>query len=148
MNYMDMVAEMLDVKMGEEFKIVDAEGKPRKCIIFKLTENGLKSIAIKPNGDYFGGWSGDPDALSLLLTGKYSIVRKPWKPKKGETYYTISAISDNEIIIYYYEWRDTSACYEHYALSNCFRTEEEAKQHASKYIEWLKNKEPDTSWRD
>ena len=39
---------------------------------------------------------------------------------------------------------------EHYVLGNCFKSEEEAEKHKDKdkYIEWLRSKKPDTSWRD
>lgn len=146
MNYMSKIAEMLGVEIGEEFKVVDADGKLYDCI-FKLTEDGSKSTFIKPNGEY-SSWSNDPYMLSLLLTGKCSIVKKPWKPKNGENFYTISVSIDNEISVYLYVWRDNGTCNELYALGNCFRTKEEADKHKHKYIKWIRNKEPDTSWRE
>ena len=138
MNYMNKVAEMLDVELNEEFYVKNHTGDT-----YKLTEQGLKLHT--PSVDE---WLDTGQDLIFLLNGVYEIVKKPWKPKDEEFYYTIYINLKNEATILCCRWYDSNDCYEHYVLGNCFRSEEEAKKYADKYTEWLRNKEPDNSWRD
>ena len=68
-NYMEKVAEMLGVKLGERFRI-----------------NGEKYYITKE-----GLFDDDDDLCTIifmhLLTGKYTIEKLPWKPKMGKIYF-------------------------------------------------------------
>lgn len=73
-NYMQDVARMLGVELGEEFKL---DGTERK---YKFTENGLYFYA--PDG----WWQCPSVLLPRILRGNVEIVKLPWQPRKGEVY--------------------------------------------------------------
>ena len=74
-NLMYEICKMLGVELGEEFKI---EGDNRT---YWFDLDGLHS------GEYVAE-DEDDAMLHDLLCGEVEIVKLPWKPKKGETYYT------------------------------------------------------------
>lgn len=65
MNYMEQVAQMLEIKIGEEFRIVN------DCCIYKLDDKGLYFLA---NDDK---WKIDYLTLTRILNGKAMIIKKP-----------------------------------------------------------------------
>ena len=74
-NYMQDVAKMLGVELGEEFKIGNFS------TLYKFTERGL---FFKDNE----GWNYTCDyTLDDLLIGDVEIEKLPWQPKKGDEYY-------------------------------------------------------------
>ena len=78
-NLIPQIAEMLGVKLGEEFKI-DISGDD----IFRITESGVwmrKGIDKEE-------WLEKPFEFVMLCNGDAEIIRLPWKPKKGELVYT------------------------------------------------------------
>ena len=74
-NLIPEICKMLGVELGEEFKI---EGDNRT---YWFDLDGLHS------GEYVAE-DEDDAMLHDLLCGEVEIVKLPWKPKKGETYYT------------------------------------------------------------
>ena len=80
-NLIPQIAEMLGVALGEEFK-VKGDDYELSCI---FTDDGLKIT-------YAGGIEisqvSTNSAFVALVMGKDEIVKLPWKPKKGEDYYT------------------------------------------------------------
>lgn len=75
MNFIVDVADMLNVEMGESFKIIDEKSK--SVGIYYFTERGL----------FEKGFGINRHALAMLLEGNYIICKLPWKPMDGETYY-------------------------------------------------------------
>lgn len=75
-NYMQDVARMLGVELGEEFKIKDFEP------VYKLTDYGL---CVKVDSVEWHEMSGD--SFIQLIKGDYEIIKLPWQPKKGDEYY-------------------------------------------------------------
>lgn len=78
-NLIPQIAEMLGLKLGEEFKI-DTSGDD----IFRITESGVwmrKGIDKEE-------WLEKPFEFVMLCNGDAEIIRLPWKPKKGELVYT------------------------------------------------------------
>ena len=73
-NYMQDVARMLGVELGEEFKIDDSN------LIYKFFEDGLCFRCIE-------GWLGADRNLIDLIKGDSKIVKIPWQPKSGDEYY-------------------------------------------------------------
>lgn len=74
-NYMQDVANILGVELGEEFKLDGRETK------YKFTENGLYFYA--PDG-----WCQCSNVmLPKILKGELEIVKLPWQPKRGDEYY-------------------------------------------------------------
>ena len=114
MNYMSEVAKMLGVEIGEYFEINKKDG------VFVLCYDGL-----------FQTQSGIMchELLSGLLSRKYTIKRKPWKPKEGELYYFVSMNEDVR--------SDTSDNVTVdmllYKIGNCYKTKEEAEANYEKW---------------
>lgn len=74
-NYMKDVAKLLGVELYEEFMLTTD-----KETLYRIAENNLELYVN-------GKWVCLPSVFESLLNGKYLIIKKPWKPKKGEMYY-------------------------------------------------------------
>lgn len=75
-NYIQDVAKMLDVELGEEFNVSGC-GQT----LYKLTEDGLSCLVCDK-------WEQQADfAFMSLIKGKYKIIKLPWQPKGGDEYY-------------------------------------------------------------
>lgn len=115
-NLIPEIAHMLGVEIGEEFKIKGREGA-----IYRFDADELKVIY-----SYQKRLTVANMMLSSLLAGKVEIVKLPWKPKKGETYFTFDRIG-NKWSTNSYWWGDFP---DEYALLDkgwVFRTKEEAE---------------------
>lgn len=57
-----------------------------------------------------------------ILTGRYTIVKKPWKPSRGLRYYYVTPIKTLDHTVF-----DSSSYWDvmAYTVGNCFRTKEE-----------------------
>lgn len=121
-NYMAEVAKLLGVELGEEFQICG-----NGVATVKLTEDGLKIVTmLGPLID-----NANEVCLTKLITGKYKIKRKPWKPKYGDYYWAVSA--DPTHSLYYIEWEDSPSDYSNYKLGNCYKLSSEANENISKW---------------
>lgn len=83
-NYMPEIAQMLGVEIEEEFDVIYETGQKSDWGPYKITSDGLV--------DESGNWKLHATALFNLLTGKYTIQKRPWRPKNGEDYYYIRTI--------------------------------------------------------
>ena len=117
-NYMEKVAEMLGVKLGERFKI-----------------NGEKYYITKE-----GLFDDDDDLCTMifmhLITGAYPIEKLPWKPQNGDDYFVGTMGCSASIN----SWRGDYFDYALYYTGNCFRTREEALTHAPEITEKMRKK--------
>lgn len=92
-NLIPEIAKMLGVEIGEEFKV---KGDDETTYIF--TDDGLKLT-------YDGGIGiveiSSDVAFAALVNGKDEIVKLPWKPKKGDVYYTFSfgGLSEEWVVV-------------------------------------------------
>ena len=124
MNHMAEVAKMLGVELGEVFEILEYPSKK-----FMITNCGIGRLES-------GEWSYDVAVNSFvfekLLTGKYNIKRKPWKPKDGDIYWYVDE-HGNALVNGFY---DKNALYHmnYYKLGNCYRTCEEAEANRDKWV--------------
>lgn len=77
----------------------------------------------------------DLDTLALLLIGKCTIKKLPWKPKLGNNYWFINSgghiIKDN--------WSGGIVDLAMYYAGDCFETYGEAEAHAPEIIEKMKS---------
>lgn len=125
MNYMKQIAQMLGVELDEEFYLEDVtdggyyitydNDKP----VFKLSNSGM----LRKDKHTVSSWIDvTHNYLPGLFTGRYTIVKKPWKPQKNEEYYCVNA--DKSIDTFHF---DISSAWDliSYSLGNCFKTEEE-----------------------
>lgn len=125
MNYMRQIADMLGIKVGEEFKIRDKYGSTidKRYFIdrkgFWEVGGGLNYSASKP--------------LLKLLTGKWDLVKLPWKPKEGDRAYFVmsSGMVDS---LFYSENGVLSLLAQHAGL--LYRTEEEAERNKDKAMKF------------
>lgn len=115
-NLIPQIAQMLGVEIGEDFKI---KGYTEQT--YRFDDDGLKVIYSYLMKKTFANVM-----LGSLLAGKVEIVKLPWKPKKGETYFTFDRIG-NKWSTNSYWWGDFP---DEYALLDkgwVFRTKEEAE---------------------
>lgn len=115
MNVMSEVAGLLGLLIDEEF-MVDEK-------IYMIDEDGLW---IKENNQ----WRTSND-LENLLTGRKEFVKLPWKPKKGDGYYTFEVFRGKWVVRSL--WWTGAPC--NYALLDkgwVFRTKEEAEDALTK----------------
>lgn len=116
-NLIPEIAKMLGVELGEEFKIKGYDG-----LTYKLTDNGLELATVDGQKTK---WF-DHGALNSLLKGKMEIVKLPWKPKKGDTFYTFASIP-NKWVVRIAWWDQTPNHYALLAKGWVYRTQEEAE---------------------
>lgn len=115
-NLIPEIARMLGVELGEEFKIKDYEWT------LTITDKGL--MAADDSSET--GWTPANALFVVLLNGDAEIVKIPWKPKEGDTFYTFASIP-NKWVVRIAWWDQTP---NHYALLDkgwVFHTEKEAQ---------------------
>lgn len=116
-NLIPGIAKMLGVELGEEFKIKGFDG-----LTYKLTDNGLELTTVDGQKTK---WF-DNGALNSLLKGKMEIVKLPWKPKKGETYYTFELLG-GKWIVHLLWWAGSPNGYALLEKGWVYRTQKEAE---------------------
>ena len=78
-NLIPEICKMLGVELFEEFKVVYKVGFE---IICNFTKEGVFVHEEGCSGKH------DKELLTDIICGKAEIVKLPWKPKKGDGYYT------------------------------------------------------------
>lgn len=81
-NLIPEICKMLGVELGEEFKVVYKVGFE---IICNFTKEGVF---------VHEGYKYRKELLADIICGKAEIVKLPWKPKKGEYYFTFVIMGD------------------------------------------------------
>ena len=125
-NLIPEICKMLGVELGEEFKIKGCEEwfykfDNDRVLMFK--HNDDVKMPVAPVSVYV--------AFLALLRGECEIIKIPWKPKKGETYFTFDRIG-NKWSTNSYWWGEFP---DEYALLDkgwVFRTKEEAEDALTK----------------
>lgn len=118
MNNMKKIAELLGVELGEEFKVrLTQTPEIINSEIFVLREHGLETDDCIQRSDI----------LANLLTGTYEIVKLPWKPKGGDSYWYYSEFYILEKSV----WDGALFDLALYKLGKIYRTREEAEAHAA-----------------
>lgn len=115
MNVMSEVAKLLGLLIDEEF-MVDEK-------IYMIDEDGLW---IKENNQ----WRTSND-LENLLTGRKEFVKLPWKPKKGDGYYTFEIFRGKWVVRSLW-WTGAPCSYALLDKGWVFRTKEEAEDALTK----------------
>ena len=85
-NLIPEIAHMLGVELGEEFKVEGVADKTYKFIIDELIVCGEK------NANH--GYVSANMMLVSLAKGNANLIKLPWKPKKGDAYYTFVLMGD------------------------------------------------------
>ena len=127
-NIMPEVAALLDVEIGEEFIIQNADRK--ETVV--LAADGLH--VIQPN-DVLGPDHGK--LLSKVLQGLYEVKKIPWEPKKDDCYYIPSVSSQ---CVQKCFWEEYTLDFAMKALGMVYRTREEAQERFAEDYERLTGK--------
>ena len=133
MNKWKQFAEILELNLEQEFLLTDVDGNTKGELIYKFTEDGLlyKSPTLVK-------WSKSSSGTILrLLNGDYKVVTKPWKPKKGGTYWFFSYSLKQEMSS---KWGDGTYDLMLWNAGNCFRTKEEAETKGKEIMEQIQKK--------
>lgn len=113
MNLMPEILEKLGLEIDERF---DVESDGVKVLENVYFDSGYFLVDI---------FSEDHSAwLSNILSGTVKIVKKPWNPKGGETYFCVY-IDGQVVRNTFMKWRTDDCAF--IAMGNCFRTKEEAE---------------------
>ena len=112
-NYMQDVARMLGVELGEKFNVSSC-GQT----LYKLTEDGLSCLVCDK-------WVEQADfAFMALIKGKYKIIKLPWEPKYGDKYYCPES---NFTRVSWYKWANDSVDFALKEAGMIFKTKAECE---------------------
>lgn len=114
-NYMPEVAKMLGVEIGEEFNLLNEDGEIVLYSPYKFTGDSI----IDYEGSTLRGWR-----LWNLLTGDYTLQKRPWRPKDDNEYWFVELDGD---VQYSYFYKDNESDLASLNMGNCFPTEEAAE---------------------
>ena len=118
-NLIPEICKMLGVELGEEFEI-----KGYKGLVYKFADDELIVNSTDDRG--ISGLTANMTLVNLLK-GEREIVKLPWKPKKGDAYYTFVRTGiDCTCTLISYKW---DGCVIDIALLKAgwvFRTRQEA----------------------
>lgn len=143
-NYMERIAQMLEVELEEEFEVKVVSGiseygitkvKEIENSYFKITTEGLYRRNKKEHIYYDSSpW------LKGIFLGKVIIKRPPWKPKMSERYWTFR-LEDNEVEVFEDTWYGDDIDIIEYRLGFCYKTEEGARANLPKAEKFFKSDE-------
>lgn len=128
MNYMEHVAHMLGVEVGEEFKVKDEDGSISKHK-FKFTN---ESFVIMDDSFNSGSILFLNCLLNSLLIGKSEVIKIPFNPKRGEKYWAFNSLAICKC------WMGSTDDLINWESGNCFRTKEEAETMGKATIEAIR----------
>ena len=69
-------------------------------------------------------WAHDKEVIDDLLTGKATLIKKPWEPIFNEEYFYF----DTDYTIFSHSWEGDLFDLANWQIGNCFKSEEEAKE--------------------
>lgn len=128
MNYYKKIAEMIGVELGEEFNLKENKTKNIVRPRYKITQE--EGLMYSVNRNEF--------ARSLLLlsiiNGSYSVVKLPWKPKKGDIYWYYSVSSNQAIST---KWIDGFDDLLLWKVGNYFKTKGKAETKGKEIMEQI-----------
>nr|DAL30359.1 MAG TPA_asm: hypothetical protein [Caudoviricetes sp.] len=119
-NLIPQIAEMLGLQLGEAFKI-----KGDNELTYRFTNDGLE--LTHDSGIELAKISASV-ALVDLVNGKGEIIKLPWKPKEGESYWTFILYDcDIRLGIEPRKWTDDMFDFAFLKAGWIYRTYEEAE---------------------
>lgn len=138
MNYIPKIAEVMGLKIGEQFKV--KVGGEETAATFWFVEDGLK-YAVTKGVEGFTGYASKQTLVSIL-DGEYEVVKLPWVPKIGENYWCVKPSSDPD----YPQTALVTMNYSIFTLfnlifGNYFQTQDEAEERKKYFVENLKSYE-------
>ena len=122
-NYMPEIAKMLGVVIGEEFNLLNEDGEIVLYSPYKFTGDSI----IDYEGSTLRGWR-----LWNLLTGDYTLQKRPWRPKDDDEYWFVELDGD---VQYSYFYKDNESDLASLNMGNCFQSKEAAKAAVPEMLE-------------
>lgn len=122
-NYMPEVTKMLGLEIGEEFDILYKDGTATEIGPFKFTNETI----LDCDGDELQCWR-----LCCLLTGDYTIQKRPWRPKEEGLYWLVLPNGSVGLGVFYKDNANDLALLN---MGNCFPSEEAAKAAVPEMLE-------------
>lgn len=124
-NLIPKIAELLDLKLGEEFIIGEDKFSNR---FFHFTEYGVSARDISGKNIVLG--REDAAILKKLILGSCELIKIPWRPLVGDAYWTFTIFENDTLNVScnYWDFMNSSIC--DFALLKAgwvFRTKEEAQ---------------------
>lgn len=113
-NYMLEVAKMLGVEIGEEFDILVNEAEMLVHGPYKIIDNAIV--------DYVGCKT--KNLLYGLLTGEYTLQKRPWRPTEGEPHWFVLPNGSVGLGVFY---KNNARSLSLLNMGNCFPTKEAAE---------------------
>lgn len=135
-NLIPKIAELLGVEIGEEFLLRNAKTGficSKEIFTFMVEDsceefNGKVRFKKKSdNGYQYHSSVYSTEIFKQLCEGKYEVVKLPWKPKKGEEYYSFDFTCKNYWIVDSYVWLNSPRDYALLGKGWVYRTEAEAE---------------------
>ena len=121
-NYMPEVAKMLGVEIDEEFDVLNNEGEKLAYGPYKITDNAIADC----EGDE------SSSLLYSLLTGEYTLQKRPWRPKYDDEYWIVFT---NGNVGWQYFRKGHTGHLANLNMGNCFPTEEAAEAAVPEMLE-------------
>lgn len=119
-NLIPEIAKMLGVELGKDFNV-----KGDDELTYRFTNDGLK--LTHDSGIELAKISANLAFVALVM-GKDEIVKLPWKPKKGEKYWTFNIFFDSgKWFTASFVWGDEVFDNAVFKAGWVYRTKEEAK---------------------
>ena len=129
MNYYKQIAEMLGVKLEEEFKLKPSCLEKPWNSLYRFSTDGLE------NKYSDCAWvKCEKGAIDQILIGQTEVIKIPWKPKYGDAYWKWAT---NVELAQFKHWNDNSTDFACWKLGNCFKTSEEAETKGKEIMEQL-----------
>lgn len=130
MNYYKKIAEMLGVELEEEFKLKPSCLEKPWNSLYRFSTDGLENKYSDLS------WvKCEKGAIDNILIGLTEVIKIPWKPKKGDSYWHYSEVW-GEVVSF--EWEDCLYDFLLWKAGNCFKTKEEGDAKAKEIIEKLR----------
>ena len=137
MNYIPKIAEVMGLKIGEQFKV--KVGGEETAATFWFVEDGLK-YAVTKGVQGFTGYASKQTLVSIL-DGEYEVVKLPWVPRIGQDYWCVIPSSDPD-------YPRTALVTMNKSLfsmmnlyfGNFYETQEEAEADKNRFIKELKDR--------
>ena len=134
-NYMAEVAGLFGVELGEVFKVTDDDsGKYHNY--YKFTEK--KGIEVSEDNVKWEADTAGTLVLKWLLIGVARIIKRPWRPSRGDVYYMPSVTSIGKYIkLFFFFFRNDEDSYQQGLV---LRTKKEAVELAEEMLDVARKK--------
>ena len=144
-NHMAEVAQMLGVELEEVFKVTD-DNSGKYHNYYKFTEK--KGIEVSEDNVKWEADIAGTLVLEWLLIGVARIIKLPWKPQKGETYYIPCIVAQPKYMYSTLWWSNDDYDKEYYRMGLVCKTLEEAIALTKKIISMVQKEKKNGQLHD